>query len=392
MFGVLCALVVSFVAVAGCGGQTGGTLATGRLNTEGSPTERYSASLRLAALARVELRAGADEMAAEHFKAAYRKHPHADYLLAAAKAAEKAKLYAEAHDALRRCQTHDLPAEERARVTAEIARLAPLVPPQLIRVTVQVQPDGARVELTRQLPGESAKVVGNGARPFDRVVLGTGGVYLAAGMWAVYSTAKGYQSELQTVQVAPDGGEFVAVALAVEDTGPQLADPLRSKLKKPEDGLNPDDKKPPEPEGPVVEFGMAKTPKRSSVHTWGPLVASALGVVAVGAGGWFGFQATQNGAQANDLHNQGLSKADYDSNFAFYRQQTESNAQLANYALIGGGTMLAIGTLWWMLAPSQDATPNDGAAPKLTEATPKFPLALPRLTLAPGGAGLAWTF
>ncbi len=394
-------VLVVLILTSACGGQTGGTLATGRLNTEGSPTERYAASLRLAALGRVELRAGADEMAAEHFKAAYRKHPHPDYLLAAARAAEKAKLYAEAHDALRRAQDHDLAADERSRVAAELVRLEPLVPPGLVRVTVQVQPEGARVELTRQMPGEPAKGAGAAARSFDRVVLGTGGVFLQAGTWAVYSTARGYQSELQTVQVAPDGGEFVAVALGLEDTGPQLAEPVKSRIKKPDGVGVPEDKKVPEPDGPVVEFGMTTKPKRSSIHTWGPLVSSALGVVAVGAGGWFGFQATQNGADANDLQAQGLSKAAYDSDFAFYRQQTESNAQLANYAFIGGGALVAIGSLWWMLAPSADAAADEGPKPKMTDAGSASRSLIaqgrsgwrpPTLVVLPTGAGLSWTF
>lgn len=380
----------------GCGGQTGGSLAAGRSGAEISPTERYVQSLRLAALGRVESRGGEDEMASEHFRAAYRKHELADYLLQAAKSAEHAKLYAEAHDSMRRVLLHDLAAEDRSRAEAEVARLAALVPPGLVRVAVQVAPEGARVELTRQQPGELRRDGKNPAgRPYDRLVLGSGWVFLAPGTWAVYSAAKGYQSELQTLNLAPDSAELVAVSLQVEDTGPQLADPTRPKgAKKPDEEIGPDEKKPPEPEGPVVQFNMDTTPKRSKVHTYGPMGLSVLGVAALGAGGWFGYQAVQNGQAANDLTSQGLSKTQYDSDLQFYLAAAQSNAQRSNYAFIGGGALVALGTLWWWLAPTESADSGPAKA-VLHLPAPRSPLrAVSAPTVLPAASGLQlhWSF
>ncbi len=383
------------LTLVGCGGATGGTLATGRPGGEGSPTERYVASLRLSALGRVEARGGLDEVAAEHFRAAYRKHPAVEYLLAAARSAERAKLYAEAHDALRQALLHELPPDERARTDQEVARLEPLVPPGLVRVTVQVIPEGARVELSRQQPGDPPRDPKLAGRGYDRVVLGTGWVFLQPGTWAVHSTARGYQSELQTVTLQPDGAELVAVALSVEDTGPQLADP-RPRQKRPDDGTLPDDRKTPEPEGPVVQFNMDKTPKRSAAHTWGPLGLSVLGVAGIGAGGWFGFQAAQNGLAANDLVNQKLPKSQYDAQLGEHVTSAQDNARLANYAFIGGGALVALGTLWWWLAPEDK--PQDDPGPKLgasAGAQPSLARALrqpPKVTLQPQGFGLHWSF
>jgi len=402
--GVVTALwATALLALGACGGATGGSLATSRPGGEGSPTERYVASLRLAALGRVEARGGLDEVAAEHFRAAYRKHPAVEYLLAAARSAERAKLYAEAHDALRQALLHVLPADERARTDQEVARLEPLVPPGLVRVTVQVAPEGARVELSRQQPGDPKEA----GRSFDRVVLGTGWVFLQPGTWAVHSTAKGFQSELQTVTLQPDGAELVSVALHVEDTGPQLADP-RPRAKRPDEALQPDGAKPQEPEGPVVQFNMDRTPKRSAAHTWGPIGLSVVGVAGIGAGGWFGFQAAQNGLAANDLISQKLPKAQYDTQLGEHVTKAQDNARLANYAFAGGGALVALGTLWWWLAP--DDKPKDEVAPKLgtgpggraaiggvakRSGLPSIVRALrrpPAVALQPNGFGLHWSF
>ena len=386
-------LVALCLAVAACGGHLGGSLASGRAGAEPSPTERYVASLRLAALGRVETRGGLDEMAAEHFRAAYRKHPAVEHLVAAAKAAERGKLFAEAHDSMRRALQHELVPDDRVRAEQEVARLEALVPPALVRVTVQVAPEGARVELTRQNGGSSPKA----SRGYDRLVLGSGWVFLQAGTWAVHSTNRGYQSELQTIQLQADGGELVAVALQLEDTGPQLADPARPKGTRPEELLGPDENKTPELQGPVVEFNMDTKPKRSAVHTWGPLGLSVLGVVAVGGGGWFGFQAAQNGLAASDLGNQKLSKAQYDSDLSFYVGAAQSNAELANYAFIGGGALLALGSVWWWLAPSAK-TADDAVAPKMAGAARRpstlaaIARRLPVPTVVPHGFGLHWSF
>ena len=363
---------------------------------------RYAAALRLAALGRVEARAGTDELAAEHFRAAYRMHPLAEFLLAYAQSAERGKLYAESHEALRRALTHALTAEERTRVTADVARLQPLVPAGLVRVAVQVAPAGARLELTRQLPGakvEDPRKAG-AARTWDRVMLASGGIYLPAGTYAVYATARGYQSEMQTLQVAREGAELIAVSLAAEDAGPQLAERVRHTAKPPEPEDKLEGKPQPEVQGPVVEFGVQRKPGRSAIHTWGPLGTSALGVLAIGVGGYFGWQVTEQAAQANALTGQGLSKADYQANLDFYKAQARSQRDLTNYSFIGGGALLAVGTLWWALAPSSRSAATAGSEPTGAQvhdrggARPAAAsvLAAPQVNVSPTGMALQWTF
>ncbi len=369
-------------ALAGCGGGLS-DVTLGKPVPEVATPARYSAALRLAALARVEARGGADEVAAEHFRAAYRKYPDVSFLIGYARSAERAKLYAEAHDALRRALSHELTAEERGQLEAEVARLAPLVPPGLVRVALQVAPEGTRVELTRQQPGESAgDPRKNSKRAADRIALGTGWLYLAPGSYAVYSASKGYQSDLRTLQVTAESADLMAIALAAEDAAPQLVDTTRPKTKTP-DHVEPDVKQP--DQGPVVEFEDRPKVRRSPLHTLGPVVLSALGVLAVGAGGYFGWQASQNASLANDLSK---GSASYQSQFDTYHQAVLDNANLANYAFIGGGALVALGSLWWLLAPSAKATqavasPAEGPAAAGHSSWPT--LSLPQVGLSPVG-------
>lgn len=366
------------------------------LDEEIPASTRYAAALRLAALGRVEARAGSDELAAEHFRAAYRMQPQVEFLLAYARSAERAQLYAEAHEALRRALTHGLPPEELGKISTDIKRLQAQIPPGLVRVAVQVAPAGTRLELTRQKPG--AKVQdprqAGAARTCDRVVLATGGVYLPAGTYSVYATAKGYQSEMTTLQVAREGAELIAVSLAAEEAGPQLAETHRHKQKtvEPDDKL--EDKHQVEAQGPTVEFGVQPKSSRSAIHTWGPLGTAALGVAAIGAGGFFGWQVTQAAATANDQANQGLSKADYQANVDYYKQQARDNSSLANYSFIGGGVLLAIGTAWWALAPSARASQAAATppAPASRQAQVAAPALIPQLAVSPTAMALQWTF
>lgn len=329
-------------------------------------------------------------------------HPLAEFLLAYAKSAERGKLYAESHEALRRALTHQLSTEERALVTADLARLQPMVPPGLVRVAVQVAPAGARLELTRQLPGakvEDPRKAG-AARTWDRVVLASGGIYLPAGTYAVYATARGYQSEMQTLQVAREGAELIAVALAAEEAGPQLAERNRHITKPPEPEDKLEDKHQPEVQGPVVEFGVQRKAGRSAIHTWGPLGSSALGVLAIGLGGYFGWQVTQQAAEANALTGQGLSKDDYQASLDYYKDQARSTRDLTNYSFIGGGVLLAAGTLWWALAPSSRSTAASGSDQAATPRTAPAGildaavqvLHAPQVNVSPSGMALQWTF
>ncbi len=401
--GWLLALLVPVLALAGCSAPQNDRFGV-EIEEAIPASTRYAAALRSAALARVEARAGSDELAAEHFRAAYRQHPSVEFLLAYARSAERGKLYAEAHEALRRALTHGLPAEEQSRVNADIARLQPLIPAGLVRVAVQVAPAGARLELTRQLPGakvEDPRKAG-AARTWDRVVLASGGIYLPAGTYAVYATARGFQSEMQTLQVAREGAELIAVTLAAEEAGPQLAERNRHTSKPPEPQDKLEDKPQPEVQGPVVEFGVKPKDTRSAIHTWGPLGTSALGVVAIGLGGYFGWQVTQQAALANELTGQGLSKDDYQANLDYYKEQARDMRDLTNYSFIGGGVLLAAGTLWWALAPSSSARSAADSSGDRATASAKAPagaaqaaaavIRAPQVNVSPSGMALQWTF
>lgn len=214
---------VLLASLAGCGGSSEQLRLGAETIADEPRPQRYAAALRLAAVARVEARAGLDELAAEHFRAAYRKHEDAAFLLAGAVAAERARLYAEASDMLREALTHELPKEQRNKAESDLARVAPQVPAGLVRVPIHVAPEGARVELTRSEPGQVRPA---GSKP-DRVVLVSGWVFLQPGTWSIYSTARGYQPELQTVKVVRSGSSNVQVALRPEDRGPSVADPTR---------------------------------------------------------------------------------------------------------------------------------------------------------------------
>lgn len=399
---------VLLASLAGCGGAAEQVRLGEETIADEPRPQRYAAALRLAAVARVEARAGLDELASEHFRAAYRKHEDAAFLLAGAVAAERARLYAEASDMLREALTHELPKEQRSKAESDLARVAPQVPTGLVRVPIQVAPEGARVELTRSEPGQTRPA---GSKP-DRVVLVSGWVFLQPGTWSIYSTARGFQPELQTVKVVRSGSSIVQVALRPEDRGPSVADPTRPSrddrsVAEPgptspetdpgrEDGsddgsdvaaasdtpapvkpetkpvVKPETKPKPEPvvvkkpkpkpvdpdptepgldpgEGPTVEVDVAHGPQ--GIHKWGPYATAGLGVALLGAGGYFGYTAQQSGQDASDLGSQNLSPAAYDSQFTKLVQQAEDQALFANLAFAGGGLLLAAGTAWWWFAP-----------------------------------------
>jgi hypothetical protein len=397
---------------------------------------RYAAAVRLAALARVEARAGQDEAAAEHFRAAYRQLRDPAWLLLHARSAERVKQYAEAVDSLRQALDHGLSDEERQLVGREIERLRPLIAPGLVRVVLQVDTPGARVELSRPA------ATGGGQSAVERVVLGSGAVYLPAGLWTAYTVAKGYQSELRTLQVQADGGDWLAIALASEEALPALSDTPRpppppavaqataapaAAAIQPAAAIRPvtapqppkaatapaspartaqQEASGPAPSGdtgqrdpaprPVAQAQRPSAPAaaattltaapvaprkgRSAVHSWGPIATTALGVVALGAGGLLGLQATANADAANALRGQGLSKADYTSQFDFYRQATLQDVTMANAAWASGGVLLAAGTLWWLLAPKPQGSalaiedaPSLGPVAAAPETAPPWP-------------------
>jgi hypothetical protein len=72
-------------------------------------------------------------------------------------------------------------------------------------------------------------------------------------------------------------------------------------------------------------------------------------VAAIGAGGYFGQKVLSWVDYANGLSPSGK---EYASRLADARDQAQTQALMANSLFIGGGTLVATGTLWWLLQPS----------------------------------------
>jgi len=375
-------VAVLTTVMSACGGAQAndGAGLVARVEDDSAGATRYAAALRLAALARVEARAGLDEVAAEHYRAAYRQHPEAGFLVAQAQAAANAKLYAEAQEATERALLHAWPEDARQKLEAEAKRLAGLVPKGLHRVAVQVTPDSARVELRHESQPKDT--------PPLRTVLGTGWVYLQAGTWSVESTARGYQSELRTFSVGR-GGELLSVALSPEDQGPAIArtTPRPPDKRAPEVRKAPDAqvKGPekialpeiepgaePKPEqvspGPTLRLGYDDGPKRSKLATYGPLATSGLGVVAIGLGGFFGYQAASQGTEANALTGK---EKNYTTLRDFHIELAKTASLRSNLAFASGGALVAIGTAWWLFTMPGKAPPATvtGRAPGIAAKT-----------------------
>ncbi len=377
-------LVASLVMQTACGGGQAETRLAPRpgIEVDMSAPEKYAMALRMAALARVETRSGQDELAAEHFRAAYKLHETTQFLFAFGQAAERAGLHAEAHEAARRALTHDLSDEQRKSIEDNVKRLAALVPPGLQRVAILVKPQGARVELSREAVGHAAVE----RRGPERIVIGSGEVFLKPGTWHLETSAKGFSSELRTFEVGGAEGDVIAIQLHLEDQGPALVGTPNAKQPKViEKRLLPDgqEKKVEVKPGPTVYVETHPAPPQQGfVSKYGPVGTTILGVLAVGAGGWFGYQTQVAGDNANAVLPGG---ADY--NAKTYRQdnldyldQANQNALLAQGLFIGGGALIAVGTVWWMLSPSAATAP----APELS-AAPE-----PSFTLS--GVALNWRF
>lgn len=388
-------------------------------------------------MARVELRSSAYELAAEHFRAAYRHHADADFMRRYAEAAERAGLYAEARDATQRVLTHPLSPEERQRLEGDVVRLDKMVQPGLVRVMVQVKPDGARVVLT----------LGN----LQRTVLGPGHIYLKSGSWGVESSAKGFQSELRTLQ-AGEGGALLAISLHAEEAGPALAEvpratgdgirkaplieiepepepkavpvvavqpkvepkvepkpvPVVAVQPKVEPKIEPKvepkvEPKPappkavakPEPEPKAAPTPLVIAPKEvkpqgpSVVGRYGPYVTAGLGVVAIGVGGFFLYQAMQNVSDLNGLNAASMTPAQYASSFDAGKSDAQANLQKADYLMAAGGAVLVAGVAWWVLTPRGSTTAEADHSPAQTAASAMLPrnVAVTHRSLA-----LTWTF
>lgn len=382
-------LAASLVLQSACGGGQAETRMAPRpgIEVDMSAPEKYAMALRMAALARVEARSGQDELAAEHFRAAYKLHETTQFLFAYGQAAERAKLYAEAHEAARRALTHDLTDEQRKSIEENVNRLAALVPPGLQRVAILVRPEGARVELSHEAAGNAKVPVRQGEKQgSDRIVIGSGEVFLMPGTWHLETSAKGFSSELRTFQVGGTEGDVIAIQLHLEDQGPALVGTPNARQPKVID-------KRPLPEGQEkkVEIKPGPTvyvetrpapPAQGFVSKYGPVSTTVLGVLAVGVGGWFGYQTQVAGDNANAVLPGGANynAKTYRQDNLDYLDQANQNARLAQGLFIGGGALIAAGTVWWMLSPSAASAP----APELS--------AVPKASFTLSGVALNWRF
>ncbi len=490
-----CVAGLLLAMLAACGSSTHAVVQSGRLDVDG-PTgpERYAQAVRLAGLARVEARAGLEQLAAEHWRAATRLGGEPIWVVEQAEAQERARLYAEARETAARALARDLNPSEKQRVDQLIARVTPQIPAGLVRVPVLVRPEGARVELSR--------ADRKSRRGAERVLIGTGHAWLAPGTWVVETTAKGFNSELRTVQVGGDGS-LVAIALVAEEQGaamvnaqpeaeeapavvvappvaapkpvvepppaaqptavvvvapppPPVEPPKPVEVAKPVEPPKPvevakpveppkpvevakpveppkpvevakpvepskpvevakpveppkpvevakpvEPSKPVEPPKPVevakpveepakpaigVEKGATGSGKVAWIQKVGPYAVAGLGVIALGAGGWFGMQAMGNATTANGLSPK---SAGYGGQVTSLADSAKSNATLANAALIGGGVLVAAGSVWWFLTQHTDAPPS--RRPTQVEAAPAV-APVPMIGVAPSSFSLTWSF
>lgn len=448
-------LFLSFCALVACGGAAATVETSGRLDADGlTGPERYAQAVRLASLARVEARAGLQQLAAEHWRAATRLGGEPIWVVEQAEAQERARLYAEAGETATRALARDLNPAEKQRVEQLLARVTPQIPPGLVRVAILVRPEGARVELSR--------ADRKNRRGAERVLIGTGHAWLAVGTWAVETTAKGFSSELRTVQVGAEGN-LVAIALVPEDQGqamvnaqsethesplvppvpvavekpivvaptpapaevveaapppqkPQeiqkpvevakpLEQPQPAEVLKPAETPKPDEQpKPVEVVTPVEPTKPAEDAKQevraptgveksaepvgsvSWIHKVGPYAVAGLGVLALGAGGWFGAQALSAANSANALNPKGAS---YSSQIDTLGSSAQSNATLSNVLIVSGGALVVAGAAWWLLAPHADVPKSRTHAQ--VEASP-VAAAVPLIGVSPSSFSLTWSF
>jgi hypothetical protein len=409
--GTAASLVVALAAamtMAGCGGT-----ATGPVRFTPPPrvdnVDIVRKALRHAAYARVAARAGEDAEAHASFRAALHLNPDVQCAVEAARAAERARLFGEAHDdwqqALR--LAHD--DANRASIAVEVERTAALVPSTHVRVAVLISPRGSRVALTSERGGEPRPLIGDDA------------VWLAPGEWIVDDPDHPTPGGLARIRVGVEGQRVVAVMIqgrgrasderngAVvtkrDPTPQQAADPATPPATKPTprpDAPQPSDPQPsdPQPSDPQPSDPQPSDPQPSDppdgspdvpsqpavagVHSWGPYVLAGLGVVGLGAASYFGVTALQNANIANDL---AVTRSRYESELAQYGGDAQSQARLANLSFAAGGVLLAGGAVWWLLRPTTKATIS------LSDDTSTSALA-PRLTLGLDGRSVLarWIF
>ncbi len=179
------------------------------------------------------------------------------------------------------------------------------------------------------------------------------------------AAAKPAPEEAAPAHVAPSPAEKPAEVAAVEPEKPAEA-PVEAAVEpeKPaaaEKPAEPDEPAPQEEPAPAAEEGdedddeeldeviedPAPASGASGLSTWGPIATAGLGVAALGAGGYFFYTATVHAGYANDLNEK---SPNYDKNFDEQSTLAQDNLDLANYAFIGGGTLVGLGTAWFVLA------------------------------------------
>jgi len=362
-----------------------------------SATHYYPESLRLAARARVQARAGDDALAAEYFRGAYHAHPEISYLLAYARASERARFFAESRAAYRDALTHDLPKESRRQVKAEIERLNTLVPKGEVAVTLQVRPRSAHALLERAAGTRAGRKI----KPYSRIVMGDAKVFLKPGTYEVHVTANHFQAQLRSFKVSPgegdsSHGQLVAITLKPDvkvplalagggDVGskqrPKLAtqasagqaDPGKNTGKGPEKtaGKDDDDDDDDEDDEPVKIAGAgggddddddagadAQTEESagsgggSALHKYGPVATTALGVLGLVGGGALWYLALDEKSLAEAVP---ASAKNREELFTYHSDRAATFWSGRVIALGVGGALAVAGTIWWAAAPKTTA-------------------------------------
>ena len=372
-------IVVATLMCMGCGLQGCGGAPPRHVNFDKpiieAPHKRFARALRLAATGRVQARAGLYDAASESLRLSYRIQPNLETLMGHAEAAERAGHFGQAHAAWRNMLSHPMDAAARTKAKQEAERLAPMVPADHVPVLITVSPAHATITLERSLDGQR------------RTVRSDGVLWLKAGAWQASTSAAGYKRELSAFRVGRRKAQSFAVALepgqkALRMAGiraptrpgaavtvdeaivsrPSKGAGSKSTAKKRAGGkaTDPATQQPEAPkadgegangEGSTLADTGVTAPQPTSgggFATWGAIATTSLGVAALGVGGYFGFNATQNADVANSLK---ATRPDYKTQLKFYSDAATERAQLANTLFIAGGALAAAGTVWWLLAP-----------------------------------------
>lgn len=355
-----------------------------------APSHFYPQSLRLAARGRVQARSGDAALAAEYFRAAYQTHRDIRYLLDYARSCERARFFNEASMAYTEALTHDIDEADRKRVTAEIERLATLVPKGEVPVTLQIRPHSARAIVA----GTTAKKTGR-AKSYERVVMGDAKIFLKPGKYRVHVQANGYRAELRSFRIKAGSatssqGQLVGVTLQPDEkvplaiaqhehhgtpgkkpgkVGKKPADPDKKPVEAAADPSaekpDPDTADDDEEDGGGEEGGAGEEdiPADAGVssgggggggalHKWGPIATAGVGILAIGGGAGLYFLANSEKDLAEAVNPSARNRAEI---FDFHSKNAEFywNMQYVAYGV--GAALVVGGAIWMAAAPSSVA-------------------------------------